>query len=416
MSYQVITQKLHSFSLLLLAFIIPIPVNEKWLPAGVVFVLLTWLLEGDFKRKFRNVRHNKGVWLLPAYWGVFAISLLWSENLKMGWRELESLLSFLIFPIVLNSRPYIPKKEKNFIYLSFILGTLTLLVFSVFIVINDPLFQVKSLDNYISHFSLYIYTSLGRGGIHPSYLSLYLTISILFFLDIYSKNKQNNILSMKIISILFLIILIQCIGSRAALLTLVFIALSYMLLAQGKTKYFIITSLSILLLGMFFWAGSRTTYKLRQSRNKYEDLLKKDTRINIWINGLEVIKESPLYGVGIGDRTDRLFQKYKKNSFDNGLSNKLIAHNQFIENSIAMGIVGLIALIIILLIPLKYSWHNNQIYEALFSITIISNLFFESMLSKLVCIVLYSFFISLILNSNKKNDMDFKNLVNNFKS
>jgi O-antigen ligase len=50
-----------------------------WLTA---LMLLLWVIEGRFAEKFRALSAEPLVWIFAAYFGVYALSLLWSADLE----------------------------------------------------------------------------------------------------------------------------------------------------------------------------------------------------------------------------------------------------------------------------------------------------------------------------------------------
>lgn len=91
-----------------------IPAINSWLLAGVFFsipltvapaywlsalILILWLLEGRYAAKLRTLAAEPLVWLCAAYYAVFALSLLWSEDLEWGSGMLSRQNFFLLFAL-----------------------------------------------------------------------------------------------------------------------------------------------------------------------------------------------------------------------------------------------------------------------------------------------------------------------------
>lgn len=91
-----------------------IPAINSWLLAGVFFsipltvapaywlsglILIFWLVEGRYTEKLRVLAAEPLVWLFAAYYAVFAISLLWTEDLEWGRRMTGRQGFFLLFAL-----------------------------------------------------------------------------------------------------------------------------------------------------------------------------------------------------------------------------------------------------------------------------------------------------------------------------
>ena len=91
-----------------------IPAINSWLLAGVFFcipiqvapafwltaaILLLWLVEGRYADKLRTALAEPLTWIFAAYYGVFLLSMLWTEDKAWGWRMVGKQQFFLLFPL-----------------------------------------------------------------------------------------------------------------------------------------------------------------------------------------------------------------------------------------------------------------------------------------------------------------------------
>lgn len=96
------------------SFIDSIPFINSWLLAGLFFliptqiapayilsaiILFLWLIEGRFLEKWEVLRSEPLVWIFVAYYGIFLLSLLWTDDLSWGWRMVRRQNFFLLFVI-----------------------------------------------------------------------------------------------------------------------------------------------------------------------------------------------------------------------------------------------------------------------------------------------------------------------------
>lgn len=129
----------------------------------------------------------------------------------------------------------------------------------------------------------------------------------------------------------------------------------------------------------------------------YEQLFEMSGRGDIWMVSLELIRDQPILGVGIGDVNDALSEKYKERDMLDEAGRNLNCHNQFIEIWLSTGLLGFIWLIIILIYPLlKVNSDQKYLYGSFLIICLIGFLF-ESVLSRVWGVAFFSIFFSLLI-------------------
>lgn len=120
-----------------------------------------------------------------------------------------------------------------------------------------------------------------------------------------------------------------------------------------------------------------------------------DFRLSLWRNAFLVWEEEPLMGFGVGDAKKRLMEVHGEQGLDAVFNTKYYnAHNQFLETAMQTGLIGVIALFIVLAIPIYYSIRKKQ--ELIFQFLIICfiNFLFESMLQRLAGVLFFAFWYS----------------------
>ena len=118
-------------------------------------------------------------------------------------------------------------------------------------------------------------------------------------------------------------------------------------------------------------------------------------RILSWKTSIELIKEAPLLGYGVGDANDAMQEKYKELGYTDNYNEQYNAHNQFFQTWLQTGIVG-IGLLIYIFILLAVRMRRSPNEFSVFLILFIS-LLFESMLVRFNGIVFFSIIAPLLL-------------------
>lgn len=381
---------------MLIVFLLPI--YQNILSPVIGIWILTSLLRMINKPKFNL---NLALISLIFFYVILVFGLLWTDNLKAGAFDLEVKMSIFIFPFLFLFINY-TKRHVKFIFYSFILGILISAILLIF----------KSTQNYlITHLiDSYFYINLSN-QIHPSYLSYYVLTALLIIL-IDMKYKVFSLFSSDVLSIcisLFLIIfnlmLLSKIGVACSLVIIFIFLIDWMV---KKKKYIPTTIIISIIISILYISYQKSSYVNTRTNELVNTLTqnKKNNpnsstgiRLKIWKEGLNLIKDKPIFGYGTGDVKDVLMQQYKVKQIDRAYNLNLNAHNQFIQISIAVGLVGLLIFLSAFYWGIKLSIAQNNYFLLAFIILSIIFMLPESMLENQAGTIAFSLFFSL-LNQN----------------
>lgn len=381
---------------MLIVFLLPI--YQNILSPVIGIWILTSLLRMINKPKFNL---NLALISLIFFYVILVFGLLWTDNLKAGAFDLEVKMSIFIFPFLFLFINY-TKRHVKFIFYSFILGILISAILLIF----------KSTQNYlITHLiDSYFYINLSN-QIHPSYLSYYVLTALLIIL-IDMKYKVFSLFSSDVLSIcisLFLIIfnlmLLSKIGVACSLVIIFIFLIDWMV---KKKKYIPTTIIISIIFSILYISYQKSSYVNTRTNELVNTLTqnKKNNpnsstgiRLKIWKEGLNLIKDKPIFGYGTGDVKDVLMQQYKVKQIDRAYNLNLNAHNQFIQISIAVGLVGLLIFLSAFYWGIKLSIAQNNYFLLAFIILSIIFMLPESMLENQAGTIAFSLFFSL-LNQN----------------
>lgn len=120
-----------------------------------------------------------------------------------------------------------------------------------------------------------------------------------------------------------------------------------------------------------------------------------NVRLLVWSASIDIIKKEPFTGVGTGDVKNSLRIRNIESGNHHLAEKEYNSHNQFLNTGVALGIPGLIILIVIIVLCLKYMNRNLKpvwIYN-LILFSIIFFMFTESALERQAGIVFFTFLI-----------------------
>lgn len=316
-----------------------------------------------------------------------ALSFFYSENISFALKELEQKLSFLIFPIIFFALPKLTSIQIKSILNAFVLGS----VASGIILLTNACIQYFDTGTFISYS---YYTALLSG--HPSYLGLYYIFA--FFIVIYQIFNFEKVFDLKrfqflettLLGFILFTLYVNIFLVVARMPILVFlgiVTISTIFYFYKKKKL----GLGILLAIAEFFIIAGSVYITPLSTRRFTNV-KVDTRKELWIASIKCIDTAPFFGHGIGDRKDKLMAQFKKDKLEYALSKKFNAHNQCLDTSIAIGIVGSLFLFLIFCVPLIWAIKEQNYIYIVFLLASLGCLLTESMLERQAGIFFILFF------------------------
>lgn len=395
-----ILQKIEYILLFLLAFTIPI----GWQVATKIVVLLIVVMVircvAEKGRGLSLNRHsNKKLYLFFATtYIMYAISMLYTSNVSDGWQNMEKKLSFIIFPLFffVSDMTYLSSKRIKALFYAFLSGLLLFIVSNMLWAIYD--FIV--LDAPIRRFLGWEITKINY--IHHTYIAMYACFGIIYsFVELFdnhlkSKGKIAFLLSTLVLSTLFVIL----VESRAGILCmfLLFACLFAWLFFVKKKRMITMcvgTALAVLLVIFFLLFPSGLNRIIKTQQDLVDTEHKEDIRITLLKAGLSVAKENCMFGVGVGDRCDVLIKYYEDNNLECG---DLNSHNQFVDTTISIGMLGLLLLLGYFVVPIVLFAINKRwdVVMLLFLFSIAFNAVFEAVFETQTGILYFNFIFCLL--------------------
>ena len=346
------------------------------------------------------------------------IALTWSIDKERGIREIGRQSAIILFPLVfsainLNVRLYWKK-------LPIIFGvTCTITIVYLFAdAIRTILYHKMSFTTLFSQ--LFINHNFSEPiGIHATYLSMYIALSIATFLYslLQEKNKLMRILYFGAIAIL-LAGLLQ-LASRSVLLStiffIVFVFPFFLPTAFPRLRFIIAT---VIISGITLFGITRIDSFKRRFVVEFRNDLNQNAinneilepRIIRWKAAVPLFKEAPLFGHGTGAELSLLKEKYFENNLFNSYLNELNAHNQYLSFLINAGVCGLLIFLFTLAAGFINAWKDKNVIFFSFLILISVVSFSENILLLNKGVFFYAFFFSFFLKSKKLSVDDHKML------
>jgi len=385
---------------LILTFaVFPITPNTiKGLPVILLFVAALFF----FKKREVNWKLllvNSSLFL------IYTISVIYSNDHSVSIKKLETSLSILVLPIIffaLLPRFKISNKIKQVFIKIFISSTTVFSIYSfVYIILrNSSLNYLWNSDKYRN-----IIIEMPLIGQHPIYASIFLALSIIFYVYLFKqklfKSYKDKLLflTLTFINLVFLLFL----SSKGAILALFIIMFFLFIFETTKKiyKYLIIVTFVCSLITLFIYNRRMNELIKTQTYQTFNPHLSTSIRLGIYDCSWGIIKKQLFTGYGIGDAQKELNLCYANKS-DILLMHRFNSHNQYLDITIKTGLIGLFIFLGFLAINLRNAIKNKN--QLLIMILVLYCMLFlvENVLSRQSGVIFFFFLICFFNNSNKR--------------
>ncbi|MFT7297776.1 MAG: O-antigen ligase [Sphingobacteriales bacterium] len=416
------SQKLFFVAMIIIAAFMPfwnLGVN-----IGVGMLAAAWLISADFRSKIKTFKARPLFWLLPILFLICLLGLLYSSNQTEAFKDLGVKLPLLLVPLIFGSSKVVSRAQLGVIMKVFIGACLVACFYCLFMagyynvqegytlsyflgrIFGDtPMLGEYAYFNY-EHFTYHYFSTPLK--FQPIYFSLFLTLAAYFSIWLAWENKRvgnSEFTKRGIILFVFFFVIIMLLSSRSQSMVFIFTSVLWAIVWAIKNKKLIL-GLSVggmvvlfgMMMIMFNPINKSRFTEMVDMENTYEETewMGRSLRLQKWLYALELIKENPVIGVGVGDAPDELMRIYAKNDFHIGLKKKFNSHNEYLQFAIHSGVLGLLFLLFSLAYPawvgLKSQKNLFLAFVILFSLSLIT----EAMFERTKGLMFFTFFYSIL--------------------
>lgn len=202
--FLMLAEKIHRTIFLLgTAFlVIGLPVSYFLLSVAIIILTANWVLEFNFRTKWKILKNRKSLLLIISIYGIHLIWLFNTSIFDYAAHDLRIKLPLLLLPIIYGTTSVLTKKEFKTILLLFICTVFISSLITTYVLLGfsklDPV-DSRYASLFISHirFSLMVV------------LSIYIVFYLLFFKEYQIRNFEKYVYSAGIIWLICFLILLQ---------------------------------------------------------------------------------------------------------------------------------------------------------------------------------------------------------------
>ena len=373
--------KLIMLSVVMMIFISPMQIGDiyfygepRYLKTSlgallVLIVVLTWLYRGYQKR---NLYIAQSKLYLPMalflLWSL--ISFFWSFNLHLATISWVQYLTYaVLFFVVLNS--FTSKKSINTLFHT--------LIISLFVVSIIGLSQQYLSDITLIKQFYYQFVAPAASFANKNLASHFvvMTIPLSFLMFTVAKNRSISfIYSLVTFFALWYVIIIAARQAYVAIFVELLVLLLFLVFDYAKNdnaflkniqhKLFKLLMFLFLIFSLFIVSNFSSDGFDLSKGNKLEkvgeiSLEGGSTRIPAWKNTIEMIKDHPIAGVGVGQWQEHYPLYYDASALDVIFGDTIRltkAHNEYLEMFANVGLIGFLPLVWIFIIVFKSTWNK----------------------------------------------------------
>lgn len=390
-----VLNRYQNYLLIAVALVIPmLPAAVPLLVGGFTFLSILHIYKKREISSISKVSISLIVfYLLQVFW------LIGTENMHRGLFVTEVKLALLIVPVSFFGYQVRDIKLLDKILLAFVVGSIG----QGMMCLGQSLYHFYVLGE--SH--LVFYTSGFSFMMHPSYLAIYLNLSIcILFFNLWRMDIQRKGW-FKVLSILAMFFLSLCVFLAAARVgvlmwaVVVLMMISYTFL---KLKNKMIPLIGIALVTVFIVLIPSLSPVTSERLGLLVNVLSGETivdgkstestavRVLVYKTAFELVMQNPWLGQGSGDFRDALIAAYHEHGYEVAATKHYNAHNLFLESWIGLGILGLLSSFAMFFLLIRQAIvSRNKVYLSFVVLFFILSLF-ESSLSVRLGIMFFAFF------------------------
>lgn len=312
---------------------------------SIMLLALILLASGElFRCKYTAKQifdlRNPLFWLATLYI-LYCIGMLWSSNTAYGMMDLQIKLPLILIPFLFCfiPREYLTKK-RLWIYASAFITGITIVLSCLLI---SAILRNMHAETFNFRRIMYIYLSAKYA---PNYLATETCIAAIltFFNPLhFLRISDKGVIIIKSCLICFFNTLLILLDSRVGSIGIAVADLIILFHLFRKRNILLALLFIAYVIGnvAFVGAMSRLPFErsIPKSVNSYSE-----SRLTIYYYVLnKSIMSSPVWGYGTGDTKDVLTKMYSDEQI--GFKRYLNAHNQFLQTTVAIGVLGLVCLV-----------------------------------------------------------------------
>lgn len=331
--------------------------QEAWLRLFLIILSVIWIIRSYESRQFLWKRSKLNL-SIQIFFLLISISLIRSKFFAVSLRDyIDHFFYILLYFIIINNI----KRKEEFDYLIKLFLVVTSLI-AIYVILH-----YYGIISYLKEYGP-VTSTIGQKNWTSNYLGLFFPLMLFFFL--LERHIKKKMLYYLFLSIIYTAIII-C-QSRGGWISLGFTSIFGILIIykykifsifQKNRKWLFVLLLTFLTITVVystdnFLNRSYMTFTQRAFSTFDQESPGVKTRIFLWKNTFQMIKDNPFFGVGLGNFKIHYLEYQAKlikqnPEYLNNWGNVSEAHNEYLQIGSELGLIGLGVFLYIIYIFVK---------------------------------------------------------------
>jgi O-antigen ligase len=315
----------------------------------LIYISALFFIISSYRQK---IKINLGLYKIPIVLlilsGLISTYISPDKMQALGLFKAYLIDPIIIYLIIINTKKI---NKNNIIYC---------------IALSGLLVGMHSFVQYFNHQTSDDGRVLGVFNSSPNYLALYLAPIVVLGVIQVIKNIKNKILYFWLVVSFFTMFGVYVSGSRAGFISVIaglILFLGFRYYQKKEKMRILLLVLSILFItisGMIGWTFFEPNFSPEAKDRRVAT--SNNLRVMIWQTTFEIIKQKPIFGVGLGNYQNYFteFTKNRVNYPEYVSPMALTPHNIFLTFWVNLGILGLSAFVWILCIFINANWQRKN--------------------------------------------------------
>lgn len=330
--------------------------SRAMMSIGMITLFGNALLHPNLLSNLKSFFKHPLLLILSGYFVLFSISILWSKNTSYYFERLQIMLPFLVLPFAFHSVSFLNRKFLDAIVAFFIILLCGGISWSLIQYLGNK--SVFDEGYGVAHV---IPTPFKNDHIR---FSLAVVLSICFTIDFMIRFQQKWLRPGLILLLIYQVLYLHILSAKTGILLFYILAFCFLcyLISQKPYRNFAIASLfALLILPIIMYSISTSfrnkisyvRYSISQMKNReLQPEVSDEGRIISYKYALDAIMKKPFMGFGLGDVADEM-KTYYTRDFPGRNVVVLLPHNQFLMAGMAVGILGILYVLLLQILLLK---------------------------------------------------------------
>lgn len=408
-------KKYYGYALMLLAA--SMLYTSQIIGASLIILSVLWLLEGKIVLKWILFKQRPLILIFCLFYLLFLAGMLYTQNVEVGKSNLEKKIAVFVIPLVIGTSSSFNSRLKQQTLAAFVVSCLL----GSLVCLGNAAYHYwhEGITTYFFNDEL----SYPAIDLQAVYFGMFTCFSILIIL-FYLRHCKNALSSFQKVASVLLVVYFFCflilLSARTSTLFLLLFFLTGGLYSSYKRRrigWGIITL--IIAVGVATLIITQSAFlKDRIVKPLTSDITitggGEETGLSMrmvkWKCSIEGILKNPLFGVGTGDAVDYLASCYEREKFWGALPQyRYNSHNQYLQITLTLGLIGLTCFLLCLIIPIIYAWKEKQFLFLSFLLLFGFCSLTESTIEREWGLIFFSFFVSIFSFSNRPYEKDVTN-------